>query len=42
VPEGETGLIVCYVPDLEEDVVAPSRAAGYSDEQIRGLGEVGI
>jgi mannose-6-phosphate isomerase len=42
VPEGETSLIVCYVPDLEEDVVAPSRAAGYSDEQIRALGEVGI
>src|SRR5215210_2436481 len=42
VPEGEVSLIVCYVPDLERDVVAPLREAGYSDEEIRELGEVGI
>jgi mannose-6-phosphate isomerase len=42
VPEGEASLIACYVPDLERDVVAPLREAGYSDEEIRALGEVGI
>src|SRR5215204_5159046 len=42
VPEGEASLISCYVPDLERDVVAPLREAGYSDEVIRALGEVGI
>jgi mannose-6-phosphate isomerase len=43
VPEGagEASLIYCYVPDLERDVVAPLRRAGYSDGQIRDLGEVG-
>jgi mannose-6-phosphate isomerase len=40
VPEGEAKLIVCYVPDLERDVAAPVREAGYSDEEIRTLGEV--
>jgi mannose-6-phosphate isomerase len=39
---GEADLIVCYVPDLERDVVAPLREAGYSDDEIRALGEVGI
>jgi mannose-6-phosphate isomerase len=42
VPEGEASLIVCYVPDLERDVVAPLREAGYSDEEIRELGEVDV
>ena len=44
VPEGDEGasLICCYVPDLARDVVGPLRDAGYSDERIRGLGEVGI
>jgi mannose-6-phosphate isomerase len=42
VPEGEASLIACYVPDLERDVVAPSREAGHSDEDIRVLGEVSI
>jgi mannose-6-phosphate isomerase len=42
VPEGEASLIVCYVPDLEEDVVRPLRESGYSDEEIRALGEVGV
>jgi mannose-6-phosphate isomerase len=39
---GEAGLVACYVPDLERDVVGPLREAGYSDEEIRALGEVGI
>jgi mannose-6-phosphate isomerase len=39
---GEATLVACYVPDLERDVVEPLREAGYSDEEIRTLGEVGI
>ena len=39
---GGASLVVCYVPNLERDVVAPLREAGYSDEEIRALGEVGI
>ena len=42
VPGGETSLVACYVPDLERDVVGRLRAAGYSDEEIRSLGEVGV
>lgn len=42
VPEGEAGVISCYVPNLEQDVIEPLRAAGYSDDEIRSLGEVGI
>jgi mannose-6-phosphate isomerase len=43
VPGGaEASLVACYVPDLELDVVGPLRNAGYSDEEIRTLGEVGI
>ena len=44
VPEegGEGSLVVCYVPDLERDVIEPLRAAGYADDEIRTLGEVGI
>jgi mannose-6-phosphate isomerase len=41
-PEGEASLVACYVPDMERDVVAPSRGAGYSDEEIRGLGQVEV
>lgn len=41
-PEAEAGLVACYVPDMERDVVEPSRAAGYSDEEIRGLGQVNL
>lgn len=40
VPEGAAQLVVCYVPDLQQDVVQPLRAAGYSDEQIAALGEI--
>ncbi len=39
---GEAILVACYVPDLERDVVGRLRAAGYSDEEIRGLGEVDV
>jgi mannose-6-phosphate isomerase len=42
VPEGEASLIACYFPDLEHDIVEPLREAGYSDEEIRALGEVGM
>ena len=43
VPGGaEASLVACYVPDLELDVVGPLRGAGYSEEEIRALGEVGI
>ncbi|HYO30626.1 MAG TPA: class I mannose-6-phosphate isomerase [Thermomicrobiales bacterium] len=42
VPTGETAdLIVCYVPNLDRDIVGPLRAAGHPDEAIGGLGEVG-
>ena len=37
---GEAGLLAGYVPDLEQDIIAPLREAGYSDEEIRALGEV--
>jgi mannose-6-phosphate isomerase len=36
----EASLVACYVPDLRRDVIAPLREAGYSDEEIRALGEV--
>jgi mannose-6-phosphate isomerase len=42
VPGGEASLIACYVPDLDRDIVAPLRDAGYSDGEIRTLGEVSI
>ncbi|HEX2863352.1 MAG TPA: class I mannose-6-phosphate isomerase, partial [Deinococcales bacterium] len=39
-PEGTASLVVCYVPDLNEDVIQPLLAAGHSREQINTLGEV--
>jgi mannose-6-phosphate isomerase len=42
VPEDEASLVVCYVPDLERDIIAPLREAGYSDEEIRELGEINV
>ena len=42
VPEGEVDLVVCYVPELERDVITPLREAGYLDEEIRALGEIDI
>jgi mannose-6-phosphate isomerase len=41
-PTRPTELIVCYVPDLERDVVARLRAAGYTDREIAALGEAGL
>ncbi len=41
-PDGDASLVACYVPDLERDVVAPLRTAGYVDREIRALGEPGI
>lgn len=41
-PDGTGDLIVCYVPDLQRDIVQPLRDAGYSGEVIRKLGEVSI
>ena len=37
---GEASLVACYVPDLRWDVITSLRQAGYSDEEIRALGEV--
>jgi mannose-6-phosphate isomerase len=39
---GEASLIACYVPDPERDVISPLREAGFSDEEIRGLGQVDV
>jgi mannose-6-phosphate isomerase len=39
-PSGEARLLAGYVPDLQIDIITPLRAAGYSDEQIKALGEV--
>nr|MDQ3317234.1 mannose-6-phosphate isomerase [Actinomycetota bacterium] len=39
---GEASLVACYVPDLDLDVLGPLREAGYSDEEIRTLGEVDV
>jgi mannose-6-phosphate isomerase len=38
----EASLICCYLPDLERDVVARLREAGYSDEETRALGEIAV
>ncbi len=42
VPDGEADLVACYVPDMGRDVVGPLREAGYSDEEIQGLGQVDV
>lgn len=39
---GVADLIVCYVPDLAKDVIAPLEAAGYSTEQITALGKLSV
>ncbi len=39
---GEASLVACYVPDLQLDVIGPLREAGYSDDEIRLLGEVEV
>ncbi|HEY9623561.1 MAG TPA: hypothetical protein V6C78_24600, partial [Crinalium sp.] len=42
VPANEASLVACYVPDLQRDVIAPLRSVGYSDAQIRELGDLGL
>jgi len=39
-PQGRGELLACYVPNLEQDIIAPLRRAGHSGEVIAGLGEV--
>lgn len=39
-PKSSGDLIVCYVPDLEQDIVQPLRMAGYDDAVIARLGHV--
>ena len=40
IPDGIAYILVCYVPDLWHDVVLPLRAEGYSDDEIRSLGDL--
>ncbi|MBE9188991.1 class I mannose-6-phosphate isomerase [Gloeocapsopsis crepidinum LEGE 06123] len=40
IPDKSATLIAGYVPDLQHDVIAALRAAGYEEEQIQGLGDV--
>jgi mannose-6-phosphate isomerase len=43
VPLGQSAdVIVCYVPDLGRDIVAPLREAGFDDAAIGALGIVGV
>jgi mannose-6-phosphate isomerase len=42
IPDAQAGLVACYVPDLARDIVGPLREAGYADDDIRALGEVGV
>lgn len=41
-PSGEARLLVGYVPDLQQDIMIPLTKAGYSEDQIRALGEVEV
>lgn len=38
--EGPADVLAAYLPDLEKDVIAPLRTAGYGPEVINTLGEV--
>jgi len=40
VPDSPTALIVCYVPNIERDIVAPLEEAGHPYAAISALGEV--
>lgn len=40
VPDGIAYVLVCYVPDLWNDIVLPLRAEGYGDDEIRSLGDL--
>ncbi len=39
-PTGNGDLVVCYVPDLQADVIEPLQAAGYRSAQIATLGQL--
>ncbi len=41
-PIGQADLIVCYLPDLERDVITPLRNAGFGHGEISALGEIDI
>lgn len=41
-PTGRARALLAYLPDLAADIVAPLRAAGYTEEQIVALGDVGM
>lgn len=41
-PLGTAELIVCYVPELQRDVIEPLRRAGHSDKAICSLGEIPV
>ena len=40
--DGPADVLFGYLPDLERDVHAPLRAAGYPPELIATLGDVGV
>lgn len=42
VPDSPTALVVCYVPDLQRDIVAPLTEAGHAADAIAALGEVAV
>ena len=42
VPEREASLIVCYVPDVVEDVITPLQAAAYQHAEIQILGQFDV
>ena len=39
VPDGLGYILVCYVPNVADDIVRPLKEAGYGDEEIAVLGE---
>lgn len=41
IPDGIAYVLCAYVPDLVRDVVAPLRLAGYRDDEIATLGDLG-
>ncbi|HEV2106886.1 MAG TPA: type I phosphomannose isomerase catalytic subunit [Thermomicrobiales bacterium] len=40
VPDGRAVLLACYVPDLQNDIIAPLKEAGHTEDQIAALGEI--
>jgi mannose-6-phosphate isomerase len=37
-PESQCAILKAYVPDLQQNIINPCRALGFSDSQIAGLG----